>query len=232
MLILKINEETEKIKRIKGVFRKKIIYEEATDIKRYSISINGKNAIALELPYKEIENEDVLSLLKIYKGRVLVAEEYYNNRMLKDYLFVPKAYCQRAILSSFKNQLITVGRDWKNVCVKTTDFVPFQELFQIVKKSKALTLITEKSVLTDKFLEECYYELGAIVSVKEACPAKTDVYLDLDMIDAKGRLMINSGGRDYILYPDAMYFDDNEEYHKLSSFNIDHNKIQAAFSDK
>ena len=232
MLILKINEEREKIKKTKGIFRKKIIYEKTDDIKRYSININGKSAIVLELPEEEIGNEDVLSLLKIYKGRVLVAEEYYHNDILKEYLFVPKEYYQRAILSSFKNQIMTVNREWKNVCIKTENFYPFKELFQIVKISKTLTLLTPKNTLTENFLKECYFELGAIVSVKDICPQKTDVYLDLDLIDEKGKLMVNVKGRDFILYPDATYFDDKEEYNKLFMFNIEPDKIKAAFSDK
>ena len=230
--ILKINEEREKIRRTKGIFRKKIIYEKTNDIKRYSINVNGKTVTVLELSAGEIGDDDFLSLLKIYKGRVLVSEEYYCNDILEGYLFDPREYYQRAILSSLKNQIRTVNRDWINVCIKTDEFSPFEELFQIVKISKTLTLITQRSALTDKFLKECYYEFGAIVSVKEVCPLQTDVFLDLDLIDEKGKLMINVRGREFILYPDATYFDGNEEYQKLLMFNIEHNKICAAFSDK
>lgn len=232
MLILKINEEREKIKRIKGIFRKKIIYEKLEDIKRYSINVNGKTVTVLELSASEIGNDDFLSLLKIYKGRVLVSEEYYRNDILKDYLFDPREYYKRAILSSFKNQIRTVRKDWNNVCIKTDEFSPFKELFEIVKISKTLTLVTQRSTLTDEFVNECYYEFGAIIFLKEACPLQTDVFLNLDLIDAKGKLMINVRGREFILYPDATYFDGNEEYQKLLMFNVDHNKICAAFSDK
>lgn len=232
MLILKITEDREKIKKTKGIFRKKIIYENKQNIKRYSINVNEKNIIVLELPEYELVNEDVLSLLKIYKGRVLVAEEYCNNDVLKDYIFDPRECYQRAVLSSLKNQIKTVSSDWKNICIKTTEFVPFKELFEIVKISKSLTLLTERNMLTDNFLKKCYYELGAIVFIKESCPLKTDVYLDFSTIDSKGRVMINSRGRDFVLYPDASYFDDKEEYQKLSMFNINHNQICSAFSDK
>ncbi|MBQ7115502.1 MAG: hypothetical protein IJN94_03695 [Clostridia bacterium] len=231
MLILKINDEREKIKRTKGIFRKKIIYEK-TDIERYSINVNGKSVIVLELPDNEIENEDVLSLLKIYKGRVLVSEEYCSNDTLKEYLFDSSKYYQRAILSSLINQLKTVSSDWKNICIKTQEFSPFKELFEIVRISKTLTLITKNSVLSDKFLNECYYELGAIVFIKEFCPLQADVFLDLEEIDAAGRLMVSVKGRACILYPDASYFDEKDEYQKLSVFNIDHNQLCAAFSDK
>lgn len=230
MLILKINEEREGIKKTKGVFRKKIIYEKAKDIKRYSININGKNVIVLELPGNEIGSKDVLSLLKVYNGRVLVPQNYYHNEILKTYLFDPNEYFKRAILSSLKNQIRTVCKDWKNVCIKTNEFSPSKELFEIVKISKSLTLLTTKSRLTEEFVNECYYELGAIVFIKESSPLYADVFLDLEQIDSKGQLTVSAKGREHILYTDASYFEDKDEYKKLSIFNIDHNQICAAFS--
>ncbi len=229
MLILKINEEREKNRRTKGIFRKKIIYEK-TDIKRYSININGKNVIVVELPADEIGSEDVLSLLKVYNGRVLVPPNYYLNEILKEYLFDPSEYYKRAILSSFKNQIRTVCKDWKNVCIKTNEFSPSNELFEIVKISKTMTLLTPESRLTEEFVNECYYKLGAIVFIKESCPLQADAFLDLELIDTKGRLMVSAKGREHILYPDATYFVENEEYKKLSMFNIEYSQICAAFS--
>ena len=93
-------------------------------------------------------------------------------------------------------------------------------------------MLTHKSRLTEEFVNECYYELGAIVFIKQSCPSETDVFLDLEQIDTKGRLMVNAKGVEHILYPDATYFDDKEEYQKLAVFNINHKYKCAAFSDK
>ncbi len=233
MLVLKITDEREKIKKVKGVFRKKIIYEKNEEIKRYSLNVNGKTVVVLELPEVKLESEDVLTLLKVYEGRVLTSKENVNNPLLQEYLFDPKEYYQRAVLSSLINQMKTVNKEWKNVNIKVTDFLPFKELFEIVKISKSVVLITEKSVLTEKFINDCYYEFGAIVTIKGDCiPLKYDIFLNLEEIDNNGKLMIEVKGKDFLLYPDMTYFQENPEYQKLLPFNIEHNIICAAFSGK
>jgi len=233
MLILKINDEREKIRKVKGVFRKRVFYESFSDVSRSTLNVNGKNVITLELPFSKINNEDVIKLLNIYKGRVLISEKYRETDSLREYIFSPKEYYQRAALSSLFNQMKIVNREWKTVGIKITEFVPFKELFRIVKISKSLIFITEENPMTDKFTNDCYYEFGAIVSVKrEFNSEKCDVYLDLEEIDDKGKLMIQVKGKDFLLYPDVSYFQDNPEYQKLLHFNIDHNIICAAFSNK
>lgn len=228
MLILNINEGSETLKKEKGIFRKKIVMKKTEEIKRYSIDINGKFATVLELPEKQLENEDVLKLLKIYKGRVLVSEKYVENALLKPYLFAPKEYYQRAVLSSLKNQIRTVNKDWKNICIKIDKFSPFREIFELVKISKTVTLITKSNFDTDKFLNDCYHEFGAIVYViEEDVFFKYDIYLDLDEVDDSGKLMVNVKNRNFLLYPDSSYFADKEEYKKLLPFNIEHNIICA-----
>lgn len=230
MLVLKINGEREKIKKVKGLFRKKIFYETPEDIKRYSVEVKGKKVLVLELTEKDLDKEDVITLLKMYKGRVLVSEDNINYELLKEYLFDPKAYFQRAVLSSLKNQIRTVNKEWKNICIKIDDFSPFTELFELVKISKKVTFITQKNPTTNKFLNDCYYEFGAMVSVKGECSSENDVFLDLDKIDGNGKLMINVKGKSFLLYPDTTYFTGDEEYKKLVNFNIHHNLICAAFS--
>lgn len=230
MLILKFNEERERFKKSEKRFYKKV---KNNEYKRYSLNINGKAAIVLELTEKDLQCEDVLTLLKIYKGRVLVSSAYADEEILKEYLFNPRDYYQRALLSSLVNQMKTVNKDWKNVSVKIDDFTPFKEFYELVRISKTVTIITNSNVFTYKFLKECYYEYGAIVTVKKDVSTEmSDVFLDLNEIDNNGKLMINVKGKEFLLYPDTRYFDNYVEYQKLLPFQIEHNIICSAFSDK
>lgn len=233
MLILKLTDERDEKKKVKGIFRKRIIYENREGIKRYSVNVNGKNIIVVELPKNMLECEDVLTLLKIYKGSVLVSTDDADINILKKSLFSPEEYYQRAVLSSLVNQIKSFNNEWKIICIKTESFKPFKELFEVVKISKSVILITKENTLTDKFLNECYYEYGSVVRIKGAEQfLKYDVFLNLDEVDDKGKLIINVKGKDFLLYPDVSYFQDNTEYQKLLPFNIEHNIICAAFSDK
>ena len=230
MLILKFNDERESFKKPKKRFYKKV---KINEYKRYSLNINGKTVIVLELMEKDLQCEDVLTLLKIYKGRVLVSSAYADEEILKEYLFSPRDYYQRALLSSLVNQMKTVNKDWKNVYVKIDGFTPFKEFYELVRISKTVTIITNSNVFTHKFLKDCYYEYGAIVAVKkDAATEMEGVFLDLNEIDNNGKLMINVKGKEFLLYPDTRYFDNSGEYQKLSAYNIEHNIICAAFSDK
>ncbi len=233
MLILKICDEEEKTKKVKGIFRKKIIYESQEIIKRYSVDINGKDVVVLELSEHKLNSEDALMLLKIYKGRVLVSEEKKDLSVLQQYLFSPKEYYKRAILSSLINQIKCMNNEWKNICIKTELFSYFKELLEVVRISKKVILLTKANSETDRFLNDCYYEYGSVVTVKEENDCiKYDVFLDLDEIDDKGRLMITVKDKNFLMYPDISYFESNVEYQKLLPFSINHNEICAAFSDK
>ncbi len=231
MLILNISEEREKVKR-RCLFCKKTIHKTPEPINRYSITVNGKTVLVLELTEKLLESEDVIKLLKVYKGRVLISEKDKSRDFIKAYLFNPKEYYQRAILSSLINQMKTVSKDWKNICIILDDFSPFKEFYEIVKISKRVNLVTKQNPNVIKFINNCYYEFGAVVTVKGECVSQNDVCIDLDKVDDGGKLMLNVKGRDFILYPDSTYFEKSEEYQKLIPFEIAHNIICAAFSNK
>ncbi len=233
LLILNFVNEREKTENTKKRLFKNNRTIKKTELKRDSVSVNGKNVIVLELTEKDLMREDVITLLKIYNGRVLVPSKYQNVEKIEKYLFKPKEYYQRALLSSLINQIKTVNKDWKNICIKTEEFKPYKELYEIVRISKTVEIITTNNSFTEIFKNECYYEYGAIVSVKiDEAKHKFDVFLDLDKIDDKGKLMINVKDREFLLYPDVRYFENQSEYQKLLSFNIDHNIICSAFSYK
>lgn len=233
LLVLNFINEREKTENTKKRFFKKNRTSNENELNRFSINVNGKNAIVLELRKKDLQCEDVLRLLKIYKGRVLVASKYKNEEILKEYLYSPKEYYQRALISSLVNQIKSVNKDWKNICVKIKSFFPFKEFYELVRISKAVAILTEANAYTHKFSKDCYYDFGAIVSVKtEISTNKFDIILDLDSIDDNGKLMINVKGKEFLLYPDMRFFENNTEYQKLLQCNIEHNIICAAFSNK
>ena len=229
MLILKFCEERECVKKRNKRFRNKI---KNNNFVRYSINVNGKTAVVLELKRKDLINEDVLKLLNVYKGKVLVPEINNAESLLEEYIFNPKEYYQRALLSSFVKQMKSGNNDWKYICIKTNVFSPFKELYELVKVFKTVCIITAENALTHNFSKRCYYEYGAIVSVKEDIFKDSfDVFIDLDLIDDR-KLMINVKGKACLLYPDAGFFEEYAEYKKVEAYNIEHNLICAAFSNK
>ena len=233
MLILKFNCENEVKEKRRKRFISKSQKQKNETLNRYSVNVNGKNVSVLELTRKDLKSEDVQTLLKIYKGRVLVPEKYKNDDELKELMFSPKPYYQRALISSLVNQIKAVNKEWKNICIKTDCFEPFKELYELVKITKRVSIITVENACTQAFVKDCYYKYGAIVSVKEnSSVIPTDVFVNLNEVDNSGRLMINVNSKDFILYPDARYFDSCDEYQKLLSFGLEHNVICSVFSEK
>ena len=233
LLILNFINKNEEKERIKKRFFKNSRVLNKNDLNRYSVCVNGKNVIVLELTERDLTRDDVLKLLKIYQGRVLVSEKYKNYEPLKEYLFSSKEYYQRALISSLVNQIKTVNKEWKNICIKTENFVPFKELYELMRISKKIVIIAKNNCFTEKFSKDCYYEYGAIVSVKNGISGlEYDVFLDLDEVDNSGKLMIKVNHKDFILYPDMRYFENCREYQKLLSFNIEYNIICSAFPTK
>ncbi len=233
MLIMKFIDDNGNKEKIKKRFYKKRKNIKNNVMNRYSINVNGKTVIVLELSEKDLQSEDVLTFLKIYKGRVLVPKKYANQEIIKEYLYNPKYYYQRTLLSSFINQIKAVNKEWRNICIKTEVFTPFKELFEIVKITKSVIIITQTNAIVQKFLDDCYYEFGAVVYVRnDEYIFEKDVYLDLDAINTEGKLFINVKGRDLLMYPDTSFFENCSEYQKLLPYNIEHNIICAAFSDK
>lgn len=232
MLIIRIiDEDYDYKKRKKWFCRRNVVDKKYDEVERYSINVNGKNVIVLELNSNSLLREDVVTLLNIYKGRVLVAEK--NKQLFKEYLYIPKEYYKRAILSSLVNQAKTVNKAWQKICIKTESFTVSDEYYEIVRLSKKVTLITQLNPLTESFINDCYYKYGAVVGIKDDADISVfDVFLDLDEIDDSGKLMINVQGKEYLLYPDATYFSTCEEYQKLQPFNIEHNIVCSVFSDK
>ncbi len=233
MLIFNVVDEREGKKKKRGLWGRKRVYESEIGIKRESVSINGKTVIVLNIPRNMLKSEDVLTLLKAYKGKVLKSKNNADADFLNEYLFNPKPYYQRASLSSFVNQIKVINKEWKSICIKICEFMPFRELFDVVRFSKSVTLITDENVLTYKFINECFYKYGAVVTVKsETTSSEYDVYLDLDEIDDGGKLMIKVKDKNCLLYPDSSYFQDDGEYLNVLPYNIEHNIVCAAFSDK
>ncbi len=232
MLILKLKDKNKEIKKTRNIFRRRKVTENEISFNRYSINVNGKNVLVLELNESELSCDEVITLLKIYKDRVLVAKENKNNNILKEYMFKPKEYYKRAVLSSLIKQIRTVNKDWKYLSVKMDVFSPYKELYEIVKISKTVNLITQKNAKTLKFVNECYNEYGAIVNIIGAGLKENEVYLDLEQIDDSGKLMISVKGKEFLLYPDATFFQPDEEYKKLLPYGLEHNVICAAFSNK
>lgn len=230
MLILNLIDESDCLEKKKKIFSRKKVSDKDNPV-RYSLTVNGKNVVVLELTSKALQSADVQMLLKIYKGRVLVSGKNVGSEILKDYIFNPCNYYKQAILSSLVNQIKTVNNNWRNVCIKTVEFTLFKEFYEVARFSKKLTLITQPGVLTDSFFQNCYYDFGAVINVKnDDTNVDCDVYLNLDEVDVTGRVLVSSTGKNFLLYPDITYFKYKQEFEKLAPYGIEHNVVCAAFS--
>ncbi len=233
MLILSfVGERENDVKKKRYILRKKRVRKNEL-LNRYSMIVKGKSVLVLELNEPGLKSEDVQMLLKMYKGRVLVSEKYKNHDELRAYLYSPKAYYQRALLSSLVNQIRNINKEWGNICIKTDDFYSFKELYELVRITKNVVIIGERNNYTDKFIKDCFYEYGAIVSVRNDCfDMGKCIVVDLDEIDDSKKLLIKVCSKEFVLYSDARFFESCQEYQKLMPFDLAFNEICAVFSDK
>lgn len=232
MLILKVTERTIDNTKSRHFFRKRKNNVNSEDFKRSSLKVMGTNVVVLETYSDKLECEDMERLIKAYEGRILLPENS-NITLPEEVLFNPKRYYMRAVLSSLINQIRTVHGDWRRICIKIDEFEPFKELYKVVEISKSLCLLTKRNSGVNKFVDACYNEYGAVVSVKENIePSFWNVFLDLEKTDKRGRLIVEENGVPLVLYPDAAYFENKEEYRAVLNYGVEHKTVCAAFSDK
>lgn len=230
MLIIKIIPEREGREKLKGKRKKQKQKNEL--IKRFSVNINTTCATVLELPCSELKNPDIEKLFKIYKGRILLSENAPKNTVPEEYLFNPKPYFNRALLSALSKQMIFLSKDNRSFCLKYPDFSPTVTMSEIVRYARSFTLITPKSTLAQQFKEECYETLGAIITVKEEEPNidKFDVFADFTKTDENAKLIMTVKGKDAVLYPDPEFFRCKNKIDMAFSYGINEKIACAAFA--
>ncbi len=226
MLIIKmLSENNEKTTRKRK--RKK---NEAV-INRYSVNINTSNLTVIELPPSELNNPDVKKLININKGEILLSEDVLKNTIPEEYLFNPKTYFNKALLSSLSKQMLFLKENYQSVCIIYPDFEPQTSMLEIVRYARTFTLITKQTPLTEKFKEECFYNYGAIISVKETEPEinKYDIYADFNKTDENAKLMLYLRGLSTLLNADPDYFQYKSGLDVITSYGIDNKTACAAF---
>lgn len=219
MLILKVMQDEFDVENNRLFRRKKRRVEKSSE--RSNIKVNDKIYTYVKMPYGVLREEETKRLLNRYKGRILFCESEALQEELSEYSFDYKPYFKRAVLSSLKNQIIASGSGSFSLCVRDESFVFNNEITELAKAIKKLTLITEESVATQEFTDYCFYNFGAVVFVTEDRAGNCDdMYIDLGSIDDSGKAFLNIRGKNMILYPDADYFIGNNGVRDLVSLGV------------
>lgn len=228
MLIVQLKEEAEcDNKKIKKRFGKKNNTCTGYPL-RQSIKINNRPICVLNIREKDLENQQIQRLLNNYRGKVLVPEK---NKELFDgtLLFDSDYYFQRALISSLIKQLAYVDAEKRCVLIKVSSFGGCDELYELVRISKKVAFCTDDCEELKVLQSYCYENYGAVVVLKDfSCRDEYGIVMDLDMIDKRGKLIIDFLGKNTLIYPDATFFYANDVAGKLISMGIDENTASAA----
>lgn len=221
MLILKIVDEPVIVTQRKSFFGKKKVIETPM-IKRENLKIGSKNIVLLELPLSELNNTDVKRLMNVFKGRILITPQNKISFVDASYIFDARCYYSKALLSSLAKQISFNKTEIMSACLKYDDFEITDELFDVAKTTRNLTVIAKNSKLTDKFKNECFDKFGAYISFsqKELSAGLFDVYADFSKIDNDGQIIIKEKGREKRFYPDTKYFIPNDNTIILTDIGI------------
>lgn len=221
MLVLKIVDEPVIVTQRKSLFGKKNVIETPM-IKRENLKIGSKNIVLLELPLSELNNTDVKRLMNVFKGRILITPQNKISFVDASYLFDSRCYYSKALLSSLAKQIPFNKKEIMSVCLKYDDFEITDELFDVAKTTRNLTVIAKSSKLTDKFKNECFDKFGAYISFseKELSASLFDVYADFSKTDNDGQIIIKEKGMEKRFYPDTKYFIPNDNTKILTDIGI------------
>lgn len=231
MLIIKIKRE-EQIKEKKRILKRKKLGEN-NFIERVNFKVGNDVHTLVNLPVSCWENEEILRLLKIYKGRIIVPDNIALEEKIKDYLFDIKPYCKRAILSAFIKYMGNDFNIYKTVCIADSSFQITQEYADVAKFARNLVILTENNIKTQSFTDYCYLNLGTVVSIKDKIKSSGwDIYLNLDDTFDDGRATVKFRDKEAILHPDPDYFICNKEISEIISYGVPVKTACAAFEAK
>lgn len=219
MLIIKMkqNEHTErKTSRFKR--RKK-----HTDIsvERKNLKIGNDIHTVLNLPPECCRTEEFQRLIKLYKGKILVPDNFTFKSDIEECLFDTTPYCKRALLSAFVKSCAGSLNFCETVCIADSDFRITQEYADIAKVVRRLVILTENSLNTQKFSDYCFLNLGTAVSVRESVGSnKWDVFLDLNRITDDGCADVEYINKKVKLFPDPDYYFCGKDAAEIVSYGI------------
>lgn len=226
MLILDIQEA--KIKERKRLFRKEKI--KASLIERHNFKYNNKIHTVVTIPENMLESEELLKLIKVFKGQVLACEDNRINDIVKPYRFDTKQYFKEAVFSSIYN-LVSSDKSVDTVCIKAESIKADSKLFELVRICKNVVIENENTIELQRFCDECYMNYGAFVKVTEYYKNKEyGIYLNTSEIDFEGKARIFVNGKESIIYPDPSYFCCDEKLKEFLKYKIPIKTLCAAFN--
>ncbi len=207
MLIIKLIDKKDDTRN----YFMKLLLGKKNEVTRDHKVISNKHFDIISTTYDDLTSSDIQRLLRMNKGKVLESLNFDLNDLLCEYLFDKNSYIKRAILSSVKN-FIKQSCGQISVIVYERCFLTCKEYYSLAESVKGFTLITEKTSITDSFVEEIYYELGLKVVVQQKnISSECDLIIDFSRIEKDGSLFVNFRGDNVLIYPDNSYFEPDDE---------------------
>lgn len=231
MLIIEIKEE--ETENQKGFWFKRNKRKPKSTIERQSLKLGREIHTILKMPVCECENPEFKRLKNFYKGKILVPVNTEIQTALDGFLFDPKQYYKRALLSSLNKILSENANKYGTVCISDSEFLITREYTNTAKIVKNLVLITQKNINTQKFADYCYFNLGSVPQIKEcAVFYDWDIFLNFDRIFDDATVQIHFKDGKKILHPDSDYFVCDESFYNIISCGILVKTVCAAFEVK
>lgn len=199
-----------------------------SSVSRENIKINNKIFSIISLTFDDLKSDDVLSLIKMNRGKVLDTKYSFVNEYIGDYLYNFKFYFKKAILSNICNSLHSMDKNI-NYIIEDYDFYQYSEYYKLAKGVRSLSIICEKNNSFSEFSHNCFYDYGLVVNNNSEKNCNS-FYINLNKIDGNGKAVfyykLNSG----IIYPDPQYFKWNDDIRKLTDAGVSFECACSVFS--
>lgn len=189
--------------------------------------INGKPFYIIECDKSFLKSEEMNKLLCAYKGKVF-SQTNEIAKEIGEYLFNPRDYYIRALLSSML-RISEFQESFESLCIKCSNLCESEELYEIIKKIKYVSIVSEDTFEIKKIKKNSFILFGTFINViPKIPPLDFDAFIDLNKITDDCRCEFLFKGKSLTLYTDNSYFEVNEQVNILLSHGID-KKTACAF---
>lgn len=231
MLIIKMKQsESTEHKKSRFKRRKKTV---TPSFDRENFKIGNDIHTLINISSECCNTDEFRRLIKLYKGKILIPDNFRFKSEIEECLFDTAPYCKRALLSAFLKSFEDDLTFYKTVCIADRNFLITQEYADIAKFARKLVILTENSLNTQKFSDYCFLNLGTVVNIEEPSDyIRCDIFLNLDFISEDGSVDVRFENKTAKLFPDSDYYLCSKDAAKIVSYGIPIKTACAALNVK